>query len=219
MCSPVAEILLVDAAPPALDDSAESSGEFASSIVVKRLKNSPARHRVAFQETIREISIESLTSLSESDKNVLWYKDDEIEAFKETARDLCSEIRLGLNTEERIVRGLELRLSQDRQRRKYLIIHAILRAQRRYQPKQLSNICRKCSAWSKVVATIEAQRDYCELYEPERLLTIPHYPSLETHPLPFKPKDASPPFLPVKRPVSPRPQHCVRARQAPCASC
>jgi len=188
--------------------------------------------RVTFKETRTVISIDSVADFSEAQKEAIWYNEDEIEAFKTRARKVCIQIRGASNNNEANntndttqkeetgdVRGLELRISQDRQRRKYMIIHAILRAQRRYKdPQQLSNIARKCSVWSKVAATIEAQRDYCSLYEPTRVTSIPLLPPLEKYPLPFKSKDPPPlDCIPIKRPISPRPitTHCNNTRPRP----
>lgn len=154
------------------------------------------------------VAIESLALLSVSEKDHLWFTDYEIESFKVRARALCKDIKLGITDDatsnEENIRGLELRLCQERQRRKYMILQAILRAQKRYKdPKQLSNIARKCSVWSKAVAAIVAQRDYCCLYEPNRIATVAGFPPLSNYPLPFKTKE--PCKVPVKRPTSPVP--------------
>lgn len=177
---------------------------------------SPPR-KVHFQDTIIEVHIESLAALTDAEKEKLWFTETEIEGFKVKARALCEDIKLGV-TEEENTRGLELRLCQERQRRKFMILQAILRAQKRFKDsKHLSNIARKCSVWSKAVAAILAQRDYCLLYEPARISSVPAFPAMGDYPLPFKAKD--PCTIPVKRPRSPVPhQRHVRPRPAPFAA-
>lgn len=186
--------------------------------VVAKLKAPCRTRRVSFNEYTSAKCIASLASLSEHDRNLLWHTEDDIEACKERARALCAGIVQGKTKEENI-RGLELRLSPERQRRKYMILHAILKAQSRYtDPKQLSNIARRCTAWSKILAAIVAQHDYCDLYHPERIASIASLPSHEKYPLPFKSKDPLPAALPIKRGRSPVPQkHHDRPRPPPCA--
>jgi hypothetical protein len=179
---------------------------------------------VHFRDTRTEISIESLACLSEMEKDELWFTDREIECFKARARALCVDLAgLGAaaivmdDDDNENIRGLELRLCQERQKRKYMIVQAILRAQKRFKdPKQLSYIARKCSVWSKTVAVIVAQRDYCALYQPAQIDSIAGLPPLENYPLPFKAKE--PCNLPDKRPTSPIPhvhQSLIRPRPNP----
>ena len=202
--------------PSAVGDRSRESSPLP--VVVAKLKSPCRSRRVTFQVGRTEKYIESLASLSEADRKFLWYSDEDIEACKGRARELSEGIKKGRIQEDN-TRGLELRLSPERQRRKYMIIHAILRAQKRYtDPKQLSNIARKCTVWSKTVAAIVAQHDYCSLYHPERIASIANLPSLEKYPLPFKSKDPLPSVLNIKRPRSPAPQnHRVRPRPPQCA--
>ena len=172
--------------------------------------------RVTFHEKRTERYIESISSLSEADRKLLWYSEEDVEICKGKAREISEGVKQGRVVAD--IRGLELRLSPHRQRRKYMIVHAILKAQKRYtDPNQLSNIARKCTVWSKTVAAIAAQHDYCSLYRPERVSSIASLPPLEKFPLPFKQsKEAS--AIPIKRPRSPVPQNShVRTRPAPFA--
>ena len=214
MCSDIADILLLESptsdSPPASPFSNQNTTAAAAS-----------RRNVRFHETRMEISIESLAALNEEEKSKLWFTEQEIESFKVEARALCERIKLGIvtaNEETNSTRGLELRLSSDRQRRKFMILQAIIKAQKRYkEPKQLCNIARKCSVWSKAVAAIVAQRDYCDLYDPARSASVRAFPTLEEYPLPFKSRD--PCTIPVKRPTSPVPhQRRVRPRPTPFAA-
>lgn len=212
MCSGIADILVLES--PASDGMSPPPSPFPP-------QNGAAapRRNVHFLETRMEISIESLAALDEQEKSKLWFTEMEIESFKIAARALCDQIKHGGATMEGSnTRGLELRLCSERQRRKFMILQAIIKAQKRYkEPKQLSNIARKCSVWSKAAAAIAAQRDYCELYDPSRSASIAAVPTLSEYPLPFKSRD--PCTLPHKRPTSPVPhQRRVRPRPSPFAA-
>ena len=206
MSSAIADILVLDS--PTADGISPPSSPFPS-------KNTKMVH---FQDKHSEISIESLDVWTEADKAKIWFTETEIEGFKVRARALCEDIKLKVATTEENTRGLELRLCGARQRRKYMILQAIIKAQRRYKdPKQLSNIARRCTVWSKAVAAIVAQRDYCDLYDPARIASLAAFPALDDYPLPFKTKGAC--SIPVKRPISPVPlQRRVRPRPPPFAT-
>lgn len=216
MCSAHADVLTLDSSS---SSSLSPSPGPPSCKATIALPTPRARQRrgVSFRDTRTEIFVESLARLSEAERDQLWYKDTEIESFKSRERQLCIDVKLGLTEES--TRGLELRLCHDRQRRKYLILQAVLRAQKRCQdPKQLANIARRCSGWSKTISAIVAQRDYCDIYEPAKLATIASFPPLENYPLPFRPKDPLAKILPVTRPMSPTiPQRNVRPRPTPLA--
>jgi hypothetical protein len=213
MCSVHANVLTLDSPSPSSLSPSPSSPSSKATITLP-IPRTRSRRDVSFRDTRTEIFVESLARLSEAERDQLWYNDTEIESFKARERQLCEDVKLGLTKEN--TRGLELRLCHDRQRRKYMILQAVLRAQKRYRdPKQLSNIARKCNGWSKTVAVIVAQRDYYDLYEPAKLATIASFPPLKNYPLPFRPKDPSV-KIPVKRPMSPAiPQGNVRPRPIP----
>lgn len=211
--------------PSTVGDTSSSEFQMSPLLVMAKAASSGRcqNRRVTFHERRTERYIESISSLSEADRKLLWYSEEDVEICKGKAREISEGIKQGrVVVQEADVRGLELRLSPNRQRRKYMIVHAILKAQKRYtDPKQLSNIARKCTVWSKTVAAIVAQHDYCSLYHPERMSSIASLPPLEKYPLPFKPSkeallEAS--SLPIKRPISPVPQNSlVRTRPAPFA--
>ncbi|CAB9519341.1 expressed unknown protein [Seminavis robusta] len=145
MCSPVSDILQLVLDPPSRSPSPSPPSRMAAMhMVLPSIHPLSEQKRVTFRSTRTEVHIESLALLPDDKKDELWHKDTDIEAFKARERLLCEEIRLGLSNEQN-TRGLELRLCQERQKRKYMIIHAILRAQKRYKdPKQLQH-CGKCS--------------------------------------------------------------------------
>jgi len=173
------------------------------------------QQRVRFQEGRSIRRIESSVEFSDATRKLLWYSEDEIETCRTSLRELTETIIGNGRVQEKNARGLELKLSPARQRRKYMIIHAILKAQRRYtRPKQLAKIACKCTVWSKAAAVIIAQHDYCEVYHPERLESIANVPPLEKYPLPFKSKEQPMTPFPIKRSRSPVPEdHRVRPRQ------
>jgi hypothetical protein len=69
-------------------------------------------------------------------------------------------------------RGLEHRVCLNRQRHKYLAIRCTLKAQMQSRcPDFIARISSKCTEWAKEIAVAEADRDFCEAYCPQRLLT------------------------------------------------
>jgi len=72
------------------------------------------------------------------------------------------------------VRGLEQRVSLERQRNKCLTVRCILRAQQRYagQPEQLAMVAAKCTAWAQQMAHIAAQQDYQHAYEDDEQIMM-----------------------------------------------
>jgi hypothetical protein len=69
-------------------------------------------------------------------------------------------------------RGLEHRVCLNRQRHKYLAIRCTLKAQMQSRcPDFIARISSKCTQWAKEIAVAEADRDFCEAYCPQRLIT------------------------------------------------
>lgn len=132
------------------------------------------------------------------DSNELWYQHDELVQFKDYTRDLCRKIRncsdLLIEEQEQqpvlmdskldhvlqmeqncCARGLESRVSMERQRNKYLATRAIIKAQQRYEnnPEQLASLATKCTAWAKEVALCTGYQDYCHAYNPSLEQFVP----------------------------------------------
>ena len=66
-------------------------------------------------------------------------------------------------------RGLEQRLSEERQKRKFIAIHTVLKAQQRYagNPSSVANVAAKVSRWASEVAKNEARNDFTKVYRPD----------------------------------------------------
>jgi len=157
------------------------------------------RRRVSFSEasanTMR--TVDSLECMSESEKINAWYHHSEIENFRCNARFLCRKLRSNLTVDVDVgvgadvdndARGLELRASIDRQKRKFLTLKFVVMAQCKIvDPVSLAILSSKCTAWSNDVAILDGQRDYFAAYDPKHLKSIPSKLStMNAFPIPMK---------------------------------
>lgn len=138
--------------------------------------------RVSFQPTEFSAGNEQLPSrLTLQERNQLWYQQNDLVAFKNEAREISRSLRRNSDSTSRIEasRGLEHRISMDRQKNKYLAIRAILKAQDSCQsPQELAQVASKCTAWAKEVALLTGHADYYEAYNPHLAHLVPTTPSM-----------------------------------------
>ncbi len=125
--------------------------------------------RVSFDDNTTVIStLIPSSSMSQDERQNAWYDASDLNNFKTEARSLCRQLRENANLYhvQECVRGLEQRVSLERQRNKCLTVRCILKAQLRYpgRPDQLAMIATKCTAWAQQVAQQAAQQDYQEVY-------------------------------------------------------
>jgi hypothetical protein len=126
----------------------------------------PRRSRVSFRDTRMEVRIVSLACLSDELRSDIWYSPSDIESMRTEARDLCRFLRVNPQAcPEEHTRGLELRISLERQCRKQLTVQGVVEAQRRCtDPAFLASLAQRCSMVPTEVAIAQAQRDYCNVY-------------------------------------------------------
>lgn len=157
----------------------------------------PRRRRVAFRDTCTVQVVESRTSLAEKELRASYYTNEEIEGFHAEARAICKNLQLAdqdnnYSYDPNILRGLELRRSIERTRRKFMTIQCILMAQKRFSdPSRLAGLAHRCSQWAAQAAVVEGQRDYIlanidgessrQIYQ-----LLPNLPVLTPFPLPLK---------------------------------
>lgn len=140
--------------------------------------------RVHFPPEVAEVRLVRTpphTSLDEYGKR--WYLDTELDAFKTESRATCARLRLNgpenvvdLTSDETVekvdeecLRGLEGRMSPDRQINRTLAIRAILAAQHRFRdPELLAVAARRCTAWAREIARNTAILDYYQVYLPDQ---------------------------------------------------
>jgi hypothetical protein len=179
------------------------------------------RRRVSFKETCTVQVVEPRSSLNEEDRKKMWYKPNEIEEFHTEARTLSRKLRaLGDDGADSAYRGLELRVSIERQKRKYMSIQCVVMAQKRFSdPRQLAGLSCRCSQWAAQAARTEAQRDFILAHtEVNDTTELPQLPALAAFPLPLKQGRASA----KKRCIAESPreaERCVRRRTASPACC
>lgn len=129
------------------------------------------RRRVSFQEPQVVSEVTPCSSMTPEERAESWYTQDDLAAFKDEARDLCRKIRYSPEAVEEF-RGLEHRISFERQKRKCLAIRAIIMAQS-HHPDQLPMIASRCSAWAKEIALLVGHRDFYQAYQPELAHLVP----------------------------------------------
>ena len=102
-------------------------------------------------------------------------------------------------------RGLEHRVCLTRQRNKHLAIRCTLKAQMRSKcPDFIARISGKCTQWAKDLARAEANRDYCEVYCPDLVQSIPKTVNICPFPMSaFKKRSSA---------------HCSGNSESPCSS-
>lgn len=160
--------------------AADRAGIANNTVVKKRrrtLRPLPPR-RVRFLDDTSVVgTVADRSSLSEEEHGRAWYPSRELEGFKIEVRALCRAIR-GCRKDRRLLapafwspppltRGLELRLSGDRQLNKSLAIWGTLKAQKRSggDPEFIAAVARVCTSAARELAGAEAERDYLEAYD------------------------------------------------------
>ena len=137
--------------------------------------------RVTFQESDYQIHLipTALSCLGEDqDRRELWYIRDDIQGFRRQAQNLSEQLRSGMTVNEN-TRGLELRMSLQRQDRKQLVVKRILDAQDEDStPEELALIAQEHSVWSRKIALAQAHKDYYQAYHPDLTSVLPEMPAL-----------------------------------------
>mmetsp|Transcript_6722 Transcript_6722/g.8629 ORF Transcript_6722/g.8629 Transcript_6722/m.8629 type:complete len:240 (-) Transcript_6722:248-967(-) len=156
----------------------------------------PSRDGVSFSSfaTVHYLlKVPTASLLTDEERHALWYSEKELNASKNAAKTVSRCLRkkvlkdankkqhLPIRDEDmECVRGLELRSSSERQKRKNIAIYTILECQRRLQARAFSDqafptavvdpilhlaiVSRKATQWSSQVAIADAREDYATLY-------------------------------------------------------
>ena len=157
------------------------------------------KKNVSFERAEVVAIITPSSEMPDSYRHELWYQQIDLDEFKNNARNLCRQIRecdalidqpmldtridIALESENHCARGLEHRISVERQRNKFLAMRAVLKAQQRYDsPDVLAVIASKCTAWAKEVALCTGYQDFYQAYNPALAHLVPSTPSV-TFPL------------------------------------
>lgn len=173
--------------------------------------------RVSFSPKCSGRFVEHHNTFTASERDAYWYTADEIEAFHTEARTDCRTLRKAAGLPATIVgpcRGLELRRSGARQKRKMLTLHSVFRASKKVKGEKLARLARRCSEWAAKAARVEAQRDFLRAYADEKIVQMhmPALPPMAPFPLPLKGVRSSP-----DSPQQQEQQQQIRKR--PSASC
>lgn len=158
------------------------------SAALERSLKRPRRVRFNIAQVVAEI--EPSSSMSVEDRDRVWYQQDDLNQFRNDCKDLYRKIRsselivdqpvlnlqadAALASENETARGLEHKVSIERQRNKFLAMRAIVKAQERYNSaEQLAVVASKCTAWSKEVALCTGYQDFYMVYNPELVHLVP----------------------------------------------
>ena len=159
------------------------------------------KKRVSFDETFSVEFAEPLcASLTPQERDSVWYSPAEMESFHSEARRVCRQHRTVCQQGDRSLesavslRGLELRLSSRRQKRKYMTIQCVLMAEQKMHMKQeaLARFAVKCTQWATQAAAVEGQRDFLLAYAADSVKDetlaryLPPLPAMTPFPVPLK---------------------------------
>lgn len=143
-----------------------------------------APRRVSFQQaelthsSTSDLHTNSHAIMTSQERSKLWYHPQDLQAFKVEARQVARRIRTSHSSE--CARGLEHRISMERQKNKYLAIRAILKAQDQCcTPAELATVASRCSAWAQEVALLTGHTDYYMAYNPDLAHLVPTTPTTE----------------------------------------
>lgn len=150
--------------------------------------------KVSFEQSEHVLIVAASSIMTQEERSGLWYQQSDLDKFKNEAKDVCRRIRddlldrdirldLELGHSSHVIectRGLEHRVSIERQKNKCLTIRAILKAQQRYsKPEQLAHVSLKCSAWSKELALVTGYQDFYQAYNPSLAHLVPCTPTVK----------------------------------------
>lgn len=152
---------------------------------MRRQQQQRAVRRVSFQPSEidhddNNVTRASSPALTTEERDELWYNPSEMNRFKNEARETSRRIRRNcISSNDECTRGLEQRISMDRQRNKWLAIRAILKAQDTCaSPHELARIASRCTAWAKEVSLLTGHADYYAAYNPALVHLVPKTPSI-----------------------------------------
>eukprot|EP00542_Grammatophora_oceanica_P018444 CAMPEP_0194033216 /NCGR_PEP_ID=MMETSP0009_2-20130614/5983_1 /TAXON_ID=210454 /ORGANISM="Grammatophora oceanica, Strain CCMP 410" /LENGTH=237 /DNA_ID=CAMNT_0038673863 /DNA_START=68 /DNA_END=781 /DNA_ORIENTATION=+ len=158
------------------------------------LKNVGRRRprRVSF-EAVEVVGVcEASSAMTDKERSELWYQQQDLSQFKSDIRETCKTLKSNTNEsalldmqlvrsgrDSSCTRGLEHRVSMERQKNKYLCLKAVLKAQTRYtKPEQVALVASRCSAWAKEVALATGHQDFYMAYNPSMIHMVPQSPTV-----------------------------------------
>jgi hypothetical protein len=153
--------------------------------------------RVQFSEARIVGTVVNRLDLSQEQADQIWYPSSDLELFKVEARILCRRLREeqeesnenASNVQVPIPRGLEQRVCGQRQRRRYLALRCVLKAQQKCPCSDfMGRVARKCTQWATDIAHLEGQHDYCDVYHPALKALLPKVKDVPMYELPIQTK-------------------------------
>jgi hypothetical protein len=141
-------------------------------ILIYTAANATSRQVRFAQEVVS--SLRSSPIRSEEAKD-LWYSQNDLAAFKAEVREIALSLREGHPVKCESTRGLKNWNDVERcKHRITMTIRYTLQAHGEgMSADQIATVARKCTAWSKEVALVQALHDYCDAYEPSMSSLVP----------------------------------------------
>jgi len=136
------------------------------------------KKRICFNSIAFLISlwdVPQASTMSDMEKTVMWYSDNDIDTFKTDAEEACKRIigvSPAISEEKECVRGLEFCLDFDRQEKSRVDVRFLLEFQRLLKAKpqtadnkewRIAAASEQLSAWAKEMAIITGYRDQLEI--------------------------------------------------------
>jgi hypothetical protein len=154
--------------------------------------------QVRFSEARVVATVVNRLDLSQEQADQIWYPPSELEQFKTEARILCRRLREQQQLQRKennpqehvhIPRGLEQRVCGQRQRRRYLAVCCVLKAQQKCRCSDfIGRVAHKCTQWATDIAHLEGQHDFCDVYHPEMKTLLPKVTDVPMYKLPIQTK-------------------------------
>ena len=167
---------------PTLDTMTITREDF---LTFARIVGKPSKKRVRFSS----FNSSSESKQAKDDLKELWYSPHDLAAFKFEARKLSAALASGRKTEESL-RGFE-NSSLERLMYRHMTIQCVVSAHKKQMsPRQIAEMSRKCTQWNEEVAFFQACHDYCDVYQPAALPSLPKVPTTAPQ-FPFQLKRAA----------------------------
>lgn len=196
-----------------MDESSSDSPSMTPSAIEESDDDSSSRTAVLKLRKVRfQVISRIIPSHSEEDVSNMWYQPNDLEVFRNEARDMCRQMRETTVTTEKQVqmardcssRGLEQRSCLERQRRRYLANRCIVRASRKFSHDKLAILATNCTSWAAALAKEEGSRDYVRAYHMRDELDEPQETVIVAAPSRKRRQSPISIELPIERRMRPR---------------
>lgn len=119
-----------------------------------------SQKHVSFAEESQFVASRSPLDESNVDYSLLWWHESELRHFRDNARSICFQMRENVENSGD-TRGLEGRCCLERQKRRFLAVRCIVRAQPQLQSEsELAALALRCTTWAANLAAKVGTADF-----------------------------------------------------------